>query len=136
MKSKGRTFDFEEDSLNGRVEKHIEILRIAGGEEVGGGVTKALLVEDGAADLSAVEMIVGVAIERRHTSLKQTILQSSLPWRQLGPVNYLLLNPWVGFIHQLYIPPSLLHEATEPEEFNLLQKENEEEIKWCDQRSG
>lgn len=81
--------------LNSGINQNGESMRVGGGQEFGGGVAATEAVKNGAAKFGAVEMIVGEAIERGNTNIQKTVSESSLPWRELGEVNNLILDPWV-----------------------------------------
>lgn len=107
------TFGVEDDLLHGSMKQHPEVLWVSSGEKICSGVAEAILVEDGAADLGAVDVVVGVSIERREAGLDQSIPQCSLPRRDVRPVNDPSFYPRVRFVHQLLVPASRLHEAGE-----------------------
>ncbi|RRT56203.1 hypothetical protein B296_00018265 [Ensete ventricosum] len=70
-----------------------EVLRVPGVKEIGRSVPETILIEDGATDLCAVEMVIRVPVEGRDASSNQSIPQRSLPRRDFRPVNYPLLYP-------------------------------------------
>lgn len=72
-----------------------KLVGVSSGQKFGGSVTAAETVEDGAAKFGAIEMIIGEAIERRDANIQKTVSESSLPWRELGAVNNLVLDPRV-----------------------------------------
>lgn len=74
------TFGVEEDLEDGSVGEDMEVGRVSGSEEVGSGAAVAVLVEDGAAHLGAVDVVEGVAVKGGDPCLEEAISESLLPW--------------------------------------------------------
>lgn len=84
---------------------------ICGGEKIGSCATVTGFIEDCAADLGAVDMIISVAIERRNTCHKESISDGSLPRSEIGAVNDLSFDPAIRIIHEVFLPTNTLDEA-------------------------
>ena len=101
----GRTFDSKEDPVDGGMEKEGNCRGVGILQKISGGVSEALVVKDGATYLSPTNVIIGEAVIRHNTYLKESFPNSWLPLLHFWLKRHYLLHPFVRLIHRPPIPP-------------------------------
>jgi hypothetical protein len=99
----------EEDPGDGGVEQHGEAPRARVAEEVGGSVPLAAVVEDGAADLGAHDVVEREAVVRGDAGLEERVAERGLPRGHVGAEHQRALHPAVGRVDQARVPPGGAH---------------------------